>query len=67
MKSKLLAFIKDESGQTSTEYILLVAVVALIVFRFKTKATEQLDILTEGIFKSAGSVSDQIQDAVGGN
>ena len=28
MKNKVLEFLKDESGQTSTEYILLVAVVA---------------------------------------
>ena len=31
----IFAFLKDEEGQTSTEYILLVAVVALIVFKFK--------------------------------
>ena len=32
---KLMAYLKDESGQTSTEYILLVAVVAMIIFKFK--------------------------------
>ena len=42
MKNLILSYIKEEDGQTSTEYILLVAVVALIVFRFKSIATEKL-------------------------
>ena len=43
----------DEDGQTSTEYILLVAVVALIVFKFKEVATERLTKLTSGVFDKA--------------
>jgi Flp pilus assembly pilin Flp len=35
MKQKIIAYLKDETGQTSTEYILLVAVVAMIVIKFK--------------------------------
>jgi Flp pilus assembly pilin Flp len=42
MKQKLLAYLKDETGQTSTEYILLVAVVATIVFKFKGAITNKL-------------------------
>lgn len=42
MKSKLIAYLKDEKGQTSTEYILLVAVVATIVIKFKGAITEKL-------------------------
>lgn len=42
MKDRFLAYLKDETGQTSTEYILLVAVVATIVFKFKQKITEKL-------------------------
>ncbi len=42
MKQKLIAYFKDESGQTSTEYILLVAVAAAIVIKFKAKITEAL-------------------------
>lgn len=42
MKQKVIAYLKDETGQTSTEYILLVAVVATIVFKFKTAITEKL-------------------------
>ncbi len=42
MKDKLIAYLKDEKGQTSTEYILLVAVVATIVFKFKDEITKKL-------------------------
>jgi pilus assembly protein Flp/PilA len=42
MKHKLIAYFKDESGQTSTEYILLVAVAAAIVIKFKGAITKQL-------------------------
>jgi pilus assembly protein Flp/PilA len=42
MKNKMIEFLKDESGQTSTEYILLVAVVAFIVFKFKGVINEKL-------------------------
>ncbi len=42
MKDKIVAYLKDESGQTSTEYILLVAVAAAIVIKFKKAITDQL-------------------------
>jgi pilus assembly protein Flp/PilA len=42
MKQKLMAYFKDESGQTSTEYILLVAVAAAIVIKFKSAIQEKL-------------------------
>lgn len=50
---KLIAYMKDESGQTSTEYILLVAVVAMIVFKFKKTAGERLDKITGDVFGKA--------------
>lgn len=56
MKRMVLGFLKDESGQTSTEYILLVAVVAIIVFKFKSVATEKLNALTSKIFDKAGTM-----------
>ncbi|MFT6068882.1 MAG: pilus assembly protein Flp/PilA [Bacteriovoracaceae bacterium] len=37
-----MTYLKDESGQTSTEYILLVAVVAAVVFKFKGVIMEKL-------------------------
>jgi len=42
MKKHIVGFLKDESGQTSTEYILLVAVVAFIIFKFKGVLEEKL-------------------------
>ncbi len=42
MRNKLRAYLEDESGQTSTEYILLVAVAAAIVIKFKSAITTQL-------------------------
>jgi Flp pilus assembly pilin Flp len=42
MKQKIVAYLKDEAGQTSTEYILLVAVVAAIVFKFKGAIQDKL-------------------------
>lgn len=42
MRNKFMDYLKDESGQTSTEYILLVAVAAAIVIKFKGAITRQL-------------------------
>jgi len=42
MKQKVIAYLRDESGQTSTEYILLIAVAAAIVIKFKTAITNKL-------------------------
>jgi pilus assembly protein Flp/PilA len=53
MVKKFWNYIRNEDGQTSTEYILLVAVVALIVFKFKDVATEKLGKITEGVFGNA--------------
>ncbi|GAB4015309.1 MAG: hypothetical protein Fur0010_14190 [Bdellovibrio sp.] len=56
-----MEFLKDEEGQTSTEYILLVAVVALIVFKFKDVATQKLTSITEGVFNKAEGFVNDIQ------
>lgn len=42
MKNRIVEFLQDESGQTSTEYILLLAVVAAIVFKFKGLIEDKL-------------------------
>jgi Flp pilus assembly pilin Flp len=64
MKQKIIAYFKDESGQTSTEYILLVAVAAAIVIKFKGAITKQLmgDDGNGGILGDVmGGVSKNIQ------
>lgn len=60
MLRKFWNFICDDDGQTSTEYILLVAVVALIVFRFKDVATEKLNAITGKVFGKAGDFVDNM-------
>ena len=62
MKSLLLKFLKDEEGQTSTEYILLVAVVAMIIFKFRSVASERLGSLTEKVFNKADGFVDGIEN-----
>lgn len=53
MKNLFLAYLKEEDGQTSTEYILLMAVVAAIVFKFKEVATERLTDIIDQVFNRA--------------
>lgn len=53
MKNLIISYLRDEEGQTSTEYILLVAVVAMIVFKFKETASTKLTSITEGVFDGA--------------
>lgn len=57
---KFMAYLKDESGQTSTEYILLVAVVAMIVFKFKKTGGDALDNLTTKVFGQADKMVDDM-------
>ncbi len=53
MKGKIVEFLKDESGQTSTEYILLVALVAMIVIKFGGKLREKLLAMVDTVFGKA--------------
>ena len=52
-------YLKDEDGQTSTEYILLVAVVAVIILKFKETLQTRLNTLIEGVFGKTDAI---IQD-----
>ena len=64
----LWAYLKDESGQTSTEYILLVAVVAMIIFKFKNVANTKLIGVANTVFGGADEMAQKInQDAMSGN
>lgn len=60
MKQKIVSFLKDENGQTSTEYILLVAVVAIVIMKFKNKLLTGLENLTDGVFSQADGLVDEI-------
>ncbi len=64
MKSQISAFLKDESGQTSTEYILLVAVVAFVIFKFKGVIEEKLvgdNGLVNKVFSKADGIHENIE------
>lgn len=50
MKQRILAYMKDETGQTSTEYILLVAVAAGMVIKFKNQIELRLTSLISKVF-----------------
>ena len=56
MKNKFAEFLRDEDGQTSTEYILLVVVVVMMIMKFRTTLTEKLDALTGKAFGKADEI-----------
>ena len=61
MYKQFINYLKDEEGQTSTEYILLIAVVAIIVFKFKDIALDKLTGIINKVFDKAGGMVDDIQ------
>ena len=64
MKNAIVRFLKDENGQTSTEYILLVAVVFLLVLKFKNTATQRLDAVIKSVFDGADTLTNQINNEI---
>ena len=64
MKQKLIAYFKDETGQTSTEYILLVAVAAAIVVKFKSVIMKQLGLDGDGSGGVMGNVFSKINGEI---
>ncbi len=42
MKQKLFSFLADETGQSTTEYILMLAVVVAVAMKFKTEFQSRL-------------------------
>ena len=55
MMNEFIKYLKDEEGQTSTEYILLVAVVAGVIFKFRTILEEKLTGLVGKVFAKTDS------------
>lgn len=60
MLNELIRYLKDEDGQTSTEYILLVAVVAAIIFKFKQTLGTKLDELVGKVFQKSDTILDDL-------
>ena len=61
MKNKIVEFLKDESGQTSTEYILLVAVVAVVIYKFKGTLETRLNTLVGNVFDKGDDILSDIK------
>ncbi len=61
MKNRFIEFLKDEEGQTSTEYILLVAIVALIVIKFGGKLRGELEKMVDNVFGKANKSLDSFE------
>ena len=61
MIREFVDYLKDEDGQTSTEQILLVAVVAVIIFKFKDRLQEKLLGLVDKVFVGADGIVDGLQ------
>lgn len=57
-KTRLKSFLSEESGQTTTEYILMLVVVVTIFMKFRTKLTGIINTLFGGLDTS-------VQSAVG--
>ena len=55
-------FIKDESGQTTTEYILILAVIVTIFMQFRNKLTSMLAKIFRGLDEGTGDVIDNKAD-----
>lgn len=53
MMNEVIKYLKDEEGQTSTEYILLVAVVAGVIFKFREILQTKLTDLVNKVFAKA--------------
>ncbi len=60
LAKKFVEFLKDEEGQTSTEYILLLVIVAIVVVNLKNKLSTNMDKLTDGIFNKAEDLLQQL-------
>lgn len=55
-------FLKDESGQTTTEYILILAVIVTIFMQFRKKLLAILNKLFQGLDDSATKAIEGMDD-----
>lgn len=58
---KLMGFLKDESGQSTTEYILILAVVVIIAMKFKDKMGDVMDDATSAIGEKITGTIDELE------
>jgi Flp pilus assembly pilin Flp len=48
-KQQILRFVREESGQTTTEYVLILAVILTIIMQFKKKLYAIVVKLMDGV------------------
>jgi pilus assembly protein Flp/PilA len=57
MRNKIANFLRDESGQSTTEYILILAVVVMVAMKFK-------DVFKKTLIGAVEKVGGQVEDAI---
>lgn len=57
--TRLKKFVQDESGQTTTEYILMLAVLVTIFMQFKKKLSAMLNDLMGGVSNKAAKALEE--------
>jgi Flp pilus assembly pilin Flp len=53
--NRLKEFLKDDRGQATTEYILILAVVVMVAIKFKSTYSKQLDSIMQSTFHDIDS------------
>lgn len=59
MNKFLKALWKDEEGQSTTEYILMLSVVVMIAMKFRDKFSKQMDGMVEKVGGNINTFMDQ--------
>lgn len=59
IKEQVLRFLRDEEGQSTTEYILILAVVVMIASKFRKEIGDQISKVTTRV---GNQISEQIQE-----
>ena len=55
-------FFHEENGQTTTEYILILAVVVMVVVKFRQKFTDQLKITIDKVGTDMNKATEDINN-----
>lgn len=53
-------YLRDEEGQTSMEYVLILALAAMVIFKLKGQMDTQFTKIIEGVFGKVGDIASQI-------
>ena len=61
LRNSLKSYWQDEEGQTSLEYVLLVAVVVAIIVKFGKGMKTNIGALVEDVFKDASDLRTQLR------